>query len=40
MRLVCLAVVIGQRCVAVPAEDVAGLVLGHTAADDLTTRDI
>ncbi|MGY2065564.1 fumarylacetoacetate hydrolase family protein [Blastococcus sp. SYSU DS0619] len=35
-----LAVVIGQRCVAVAEEDVAGVVLGYTVANDLTMRDI
>ena len=35
-----LAVVIGRRCKAVPVEDVAGVVLGYTVANDLTMRDI
>ena len=35
-----LAVVIGRRCKAVPAEDVAGVVFGYTVANDLTMRDI
>ncbi|CCG04433.1 fumarylacetoacetate hydrolase family protein [Blastococcus saxobsidens] len=35
-----LAVVIGRRCVAVAAEDVAGVVFGYTVANDLTMRDI
>ncbi len=35
-----LAVVIGRRCKAVPAGDVAGVVLGYTVANDLTMRDI
>lgn len=34
-----LAVVIGTRCKAVPAEDVAGVLLGYTVANDLTMRD-
>ncbi len=35
-----LAVVIGRRCKAVPAEDVADVVLGYTVANDLTMRDV
>ncbi|SNR55659.1 fumarylacetoacetate hydrolase family protein [Blastococcus mobilis] len=35
-----LAVVIGRRCKAVPAGDVAGVVFGYTVANDLTMRDI
>ncbi|MDP9390807.1 MAG: fumarylacetoacetate hydrolase family protein [Actinomycetota bacterium] len=35
-----LAVVLGRRCKAVPVEDVAGVVLGYTVANDLTMRDI
>ena len=35
-----LAVVIGRRCKAVPAADVAGVVFGYTVANDLTMRDI
>jgi 2-keto-4-pentenoate hydratase/2-oxohepta-3-ene-1,7-dioic acid hydratase in catechol pathway len=35
-----LAVVIGRRCKAVPAADVADVVLGYTVANDLTMRDI
>jgi 2-keto-4-pentenoate hydratase/2-oxohepta-3-ene-1,7-dioic acid hydratase in catechol pathway len=35
-----LAVVIGQRCTQVAPEDVAGVVLGYTVANDLTMRDI
>ncbi|TYP90844.1 fumarylacetoacetate hydrolase family protein [Blastococcus xanthinilyticus] len=35
-----LAVVIGKRCVAVAEEDVTGVVLGYTVANDLTMRDI
>jgi 2-keto-4-pentenoate hydratase/2-oxohepta-3-ene-1,7-dioic acid hydratase in catechol pathway len=35
-----LAVVIGRRCKAVPAGDVAGVVFGYTVANDLTMRDL
>ena len=35
-----LAVVIGRRCKAVAAEDVAGVVFGYTVANDLTMRDV
>jgi len=35
-----LAVVIGRRCKAVSAEDVADVVFGYTVANDLTMRDI
>ena len=35
-----LAVVIGQRCTQVAPEDVAGVVLGYTVANDLTLRDM
>jgi 2-keto-4-pentenoate hydratase/2-oxohepta-3-ene-1,7-dioic acid hydratase in catechol pathway len=35
-----LAVVIGRRCKAVPAGDVAAVVFGYTVANDLTMRDI
>ena len=35
-----LAVVIGQRCTQVAPEDVAGVVLGYTVANDLTMRDL